>query len=274
MTKSHPNIQQYFERIEYKGSATPTIDTLLAVHKAHVLAVPFENLDVQMGRAVSTEIDSAFEKIVLRNRGGWCYEQNGVFGWALAEIGFEVTRIAASVMRQQTGEASKASHLCLLVKVPDSPQRFLADVGFGGSMTAPIPLASGCHEQTPFELQLEETDDGYWRFSEDSGDGRFGYDFQAESASEAQLTEKCDALQSDPKSSFVLNLVAQRRFTDHHRVLRGRVLSTVTATGTESVELQSAAELVSTLSDVFRLQLPDAADLWQKVSARHRALFG
>jgi len=273
MQKNGPDIRQYLERIRYSGPTTPTMDTFRAIHAAHAVSVPFENIDVQLGRAVSTHVHVAFEKIVVRKRGGWCYEQNGLFGWALAEVGFDVARIAASVMRQQTGEVSRASHLCLVVNAPGLKHPFLADVGFGGSMIAPIPLIEARHLQAPFELALEKTADGYWRFSEDSGEGRFGYDFQAVKARESQLKQKCDYLQSDPASTFVLNLVAQRRFPDCHRVLRGRVLSTVAATGIESFELQSATELVSILKGEFLLDVPGVGDLWPKIVARHRELF-
>ena len=117
-------------------------------------AVPFENLDVQLQRPVSTSVEAAYEKIVVDRRGGWCYEQNGLFGWVLNEIGFSVTRVAASVMRDES-KASAANHLCLLVKLSDSNRKYLVDVGFGGSLLRPIELKEGHHEQPPFKLGLE-----------------------------------------------------------------------------------------------------------------------
>ena len=140
-------LQPYLDRIEYGGPVEPNVDTLAALQEAHVCSVPFENLDVQLGRSLTTRIEDAYEKIVASNRGGWCYEQNGLFGWALSKIGFNVTRIAASVMREQKGAASEASHLCLLVESPESKTRYLADVGFGGSMIRPIALQEAQHDQ-------------------------------------------------------------------------------------------------------------------------------
>jgi N-hydroxyarylamine O-acetyltransferase len=273
MKIGNAKLRQYFERIDYGGPATPSQATLQAVHAAHVFSVPFENIDVQLGRAVRIDIADAFQKIVVTRRGGWCYEQNGLFGWALTCIGFDVTRIAAAVMRQDVGDASRASHLCLLVKVPESGQVFLADVGFGGSMIEPIPLLVAEHCQAPFKLRLEETDDGFWRFSEAAGDNIFGYDFVVEPACEGRLAAKCNLLQSDPDSTFVLNLVAQRRLQDSHRTIRGKVLTTVTRSGTESLQLRSAQELVTTLRQEFQLDVPGVADLWSGIMARHRELF-
>ena len=79
------NLQRYLDRIEYSGSIQPNLSILIALHEAHVFSVPFENLDVQLGKSLSICIEDAYEKIVNNTRGGWCYEQNGLFGWVLTE---------------------------------------------------------------------------------------------------------------------------------------------------------------------------------------------
>ncbi len=267
-------LQHYLDRINYEGSLEPGFATLAALQEAHVCCVPFENLDVQLGRPLSTSIDEAYKKIVVNSRGGWCYEQNGLFGWALSEIGFDVRRIAASVMRKQKGVESEASHLCLLVQSPESNTKYLADVGFGGSMIKPIALEAAQHHQPPFKLGLEQLDDGYWRFSESLGDGKFTFDFLDEPARESLLTRKCANLQSDPASSFVLNLAAQLRTRDEHFVLRGRVFTVARPGTTESKTLDSSEELVSVLRNEFRLDVREVADLWPRITARHEELFG
>ena len=267
-------LQHYLDRIDYEGSLEPTFATLATLQEAHVCSVPFENLDVQLGRPLSTNIQEAYEKIVVNMRGGWCYEQAGLFGWALSEIGFDVRRIAASVMRQQKGAESEASHLCLLVQSPESNTKYLADVGFGGSMIKPIVLEAAQHDQPPFKLGLEKLDDGYWRFWESMGDGKFTFDFLDESARESSLAEKCANLQSDPASSFVLNLVAQLRARDQHFVLRGRVFTVAGPGASETRMLNSPEELVSVLTSEFHLAVHEVADLWPRITARHEELFG
>lgn len=263
------HVQPYLDRIRYRGDVRPDHAALVALQQAHICAVPFENLDVQLGRPVTLAAEDAYEKIVVNNRGGWCYEQNGLFAWALAEIGFEVTRVAGAVMRQDRGDASMANHLCLLVNVPGSTARFLVDVGFGGSMIKPLPLAESEHSQPPFHLGLEKVADGYWRFWEDLGDGKFSFDFVAETADETALQEKCVSLQSNPESSFVLNLVAQLRSREQHKVLRGRVLRIASASGVKTQTLSSSDAVVAALRNHFGLDLPEVADLWPKIAARH-----
>lgn len=265
-------LKEYLKRIAYDGDIAPSSGVLEALLAHHVQSVPFENLDVQLGASLTTDPATAYKKIVLNGRGGWCYEQNGLFGWALSEIGFDVTRIAAAVMRVERGDVAHANHLCLLVKPADVDQTFLADVGFGGSMIAPIPLAESDHQQAPFRMGLHRTEDGHWRFWEDLGKGEFSFDFQTETADEDALSDKCDFLQSDSSSGFVQNLVAQIRLPDQHKTLRGKVFSLATSSDIETTILSSADELLAVLRDEFHLDVPAVRDLWPRIEKRHTEL--
>ena len=268
------NLPSYLRRIGFEAGVGPSPETLAILLRCHVLSIPFENLDVQLGVPVTNDIDAAFEKIVGRGRGGWCYEQNGLFGWALSEIGFDVTRVAASVRRNQPNASGPANHLCLLVRLPNHPETvYLADVGFGGSMIKPIRLEASQHEQAPFRIVLQQLDDGHWRFAEDSAAGGVSYDFLAESGNESAMSERCKRLQTDADSSFVLNLVVQQRLPEAHVALRGRVLTINTASGKETRLLHTRDDLAETLRKAFRLDVPEAADLWDRIVQRHAVLF-
>jgi N-hydroxyarylamine O-acetyltransferase len=265
-------LQDYLKRISYGGDVAPSLSVLDALLAHHVQSVPFENLDVQLGDKLTTDPAAAYKKIVETNRGGWCYEQNGLFGWALSEIGFDVTRVAAAVMRAERGAVANANHLCLLVRTADTDQTFLVDVGFGGSMIAPIPLADSEHQQTPFRIGLRRTRDDHWRFWEDLGKGEFSFDFLPEAADEDALSDKCDFLQTDPSSGFVQNLVAQLRLPDRHKTLRGKVFSLATSSGIDTKTLDSADELLLVLRDEFQLDVPAVRDLWPRIEERHAEL--
>ena len=264
-------LSAYFDRIGYSGPTTPDFATLDAVMRAHIAAVPFENLDVQLENPVTTDLPAIFAKLVGRRRGGWCYENNGLLGWALGELGFAVRRISAGVMRSVRGDAALGNHLALVVTVEGRP--WLVDVGFGGTLAAPIPLAAGMHAQPPFSVGLTEAD-GYWRFEERYADGDpFSFDFLADPADEALFVRQCDALQSAPDSIFVQNLVVQQRQGDTHLTLRGRVLMERGPESESKHLIASADEFVATLADRFKLEVPGAASLWSKVCARHAELF-
>ena len=112
-------LSAYLDRIGFEGRPVPDRATLEAVQRLHLLAIPYENLDVQLGRPLTTSPAAAVDKLVTRRRGGWCYEMNGVLGWALAEIGFRVTRLTGAVMRSMAGDANIGNHLVLRVDLED-----------------------------------------------------------------------------------------------------------------------------------------------------------
>ena len=136
--------QTYLARIGYEGSVNPSVETLRLLHRAHVLTVPFENLDIHLGRSISLDPSALFRKIVLSRRGGYCFELNGLFALLLEQLGFSVTRLAARVLYGAEG-VSPRSHQLLLVQIGES--QWMADVGFGGNaLREPFLLAIG-HEQ-------------------------------------------------------------------------------------------------------------------------------
>ena len=92
-------ISDYLQRVGYAGSRQPTAETLRKLHRAHMLSVPFENLDISLGRKIICEEEAFLRKIVERRRGGFCYELNGAFAALLRELGFKVTLLSARVPR-------------------------------------------------------------------------------------------------------------------------------------------------------------------------------
>lgn len=127
----------YLRRINYKGTVTPNAETLRDLHLAHLLAVPFENLSRSHGPSVALETEQLFDKIVVRRRGGFCYELNGLFAELLKSLGFQVSMLAARVLRTDGGYGPDFDHLVLLVQCE---QRWIADVGFGDAFRLPLLL--------------------------------------------------------------------------------------------------------------------------------------
>lgn len=264
-------LEAYLARIGFSDTPCCDLETLDRIIGAHVQAIAFENIDVQMGRRLTIDPAAAFAKLVEAGRGGWCYEHNGVLGAALAAIGFDVTRMSAGVMRQVREDAAMGTHLCLLVEC-EGPR--VVDAGFGSWLAASVPLQQGAWVQPPLPVSLATIEDGYWRLSVGLGDSAMSYDFRTQAAEEDQLSALCDWQCSDPASVFVHNLAVQRRDDERYLALRGKVLSEVTAQGEVRRELASDGELVALLRDVFGLNVPEAASLWPAICARHDALFG
>jgi N-hydroxyarylamine O-acetyltransferase len=265
------DLQAYLDRIGYSGPVAPDLATLKALHRAHLKAIPYENLDVQLGRPVTIDPADAYAKIVTRRRGGWCYEMNGLFGWALGQIGFSVMRMAGAANRELLGDLLIGNHLVLLVDF-GAEGRWIADVGFGDGSIDPFPLAEWAQPIEGFPFRLSKLDETWWRFHNHPHGGAKSFDFQVEPADPALLAGRCDWLHYAPESGFVQNLVAQRFRDGTILQLRGRVLRQVTPDGVTQRVLDTADELVAVLKDDFTLDVPEAAELWPKVLARHEAV--
>lgn len=135
------SIERYFERIRYGGSATPDEAVLAALHLAHAQAIPFENLDIHLGKAIGSDVSGLFTKMVLNRRGGYCFEQNGLFGAMLERLGFR-TRHALGRVTFGAQVPRPRGHLLNLVEI--GSRRWIADVGFGGyGLLEPVPFEPG-----------------------------------------------------------------------------------------------------------------------------------
>lgn len=261
-----PKLAAYLRRIGYSGPLDPSLKTLRALHRAHLLAISYENLDVQLGVPLSLDPAAMFEKIVERKRGGWCYEMNGLFAWALRELRFDISLLGAAVGREQRGDAAAMNHLAILVHL-DKP--YLADVGFGNGFIAPLPLAEGSHSDGRFDFRLQQIDGDWWRFTNRPGSGDT-FDFQLTPYELNAFEEKNRWLQSADDSYFVQNLVCHR-FTDEGVVtLRGAVLTTLTSTETREEIAQTRDQLAAILRQHFELRPESIDDIWERVAARHK----
>ena len=266
------DVDAYLRRIGMCEPPFPNLGGLRALHRAHLLAIPFENLSVQLGHRVTTEIGPIFEKIVEKRRGGWCYEMNGLFGWALQQLGFDVTRTAAGVMREAGGDTTIGNHLTLQIHLREGP--YLADVGFGDGPLEPFPIRAGEFSDGRFAFALSQPEPGWWRLHNHPHGGANSFDFRIAPADESLLASKCAHLQTSEMSPFVQNLVCQRYTPEGFVTLRGRVLRRLTSDGSEDRLLDSADELLASLRNHLGLDVPESASLWPKIVARHKALFG
>jgi N-hydroxyarylamine O-acetyltransferase len=262
------NLAAYLHRIRFEQPVSADLPGLRALHRAHLHNISYENLDVLLGRRSDLDIERIYRKIVDERRGGWCYEMNGLFGWALAEAGFDVTRLVGGVMASLAGEASMGSHLVLRVQL-DEP--YLADVGLGDGLLEPIPIRAGEHQQRERAFRLEEVEDDRWRFHNHEGCPPPNFDFGLE-PDEKRLANVCEKLRSDPNSMFMQNLMCIRADpaggTKH---LVGRVLALPRK---QKRILPDAEAFLDTLERHFELSDPEFAELWPKVCARHEEMFG
>jgi N-hydroxyarylamine O-acetyltransferase len=265
------HLSAYLSRIGYDGPLACDLDTLFALHRAHLLAIPYEDIDVQLGRRLTVDPAEAFDKLVTRRRGGWCYEMNSLFAWALGEIGFDIARMAGEVMREERNPGAIGGHMVLRVQVDGRP--WIADVGFGNGLRAPIPFLEGDYPQGDVTFRLERMQGGWWRFHNHATASAAYCDFLDEVADISVFATACERQQDSPTSVFVQNLICQQLGPKGVTLLLGRVLRRAGAQPHEVTILDSAEALVATLRSEFGVDLPQAAQLWPKICARHEALF-
>jgi N-hydroxyarylamine O-acetyltransferase len=248
-----PRVAEYCERIGYTGPLDPTLDTLRALHLAHMYSVPFENLDIHLGREIVLDTDRIFDKIVRRRRGGFCYELNGLFAWLLGEIGFDVALISARAAGEGGAFGPEFDHMALLVRL-DSV--WLADVGFGDSALDPLLFEEGVEQESGgARYRIERAEDGWVMAQSKGGEWEAQHRFTTTARGLDEFAGMCVYHQTSPDSHFTKKRVCSLATPE------GRVSLTsdrlIVTRGGEKTErpVTDEAERAALLSELFGVDL-------------------
>jgi N-hydroxyarylamine O-acetyltransferase len=178
-----------------------------------LLSIPFENLDIGLNQPIQLSEKALWDKIILRKRGGFCYELNGLFARFLKQIGFDVAYLNARVFNPKGKLGIDFDHLALLVKIPQEPTCWLADVGFGDSFTEPLSFEMGNEQvQGLRSYRLEQTTEGYitWQKNYDgTWERQYFFDLQPHNFPD-EYEAACLYHQTSPKSSFTRASIISR----------------------------------------------------------------
>ncbi|MEU4209085.1 arylamine N-acetyltransferase [Streptomyces sp. NPDC026206] len=251
------DLDAYLARIGFEGTFRPDLETLRAVHRSHVAAIPFENLEVILGRPVLLDIKALQDKMVTRRRGGYCYEQNSLLAAALERMGFSVSGLGARV-RASSETLRPVTHMALSVEA-DS-EEWLCDVGFGGEgLMEPLPLRDGA-----------EAGQGEWRFGmgrEEKGvrvlrtlrsDGWADlYAIGPEDRFPVDYVLMNHFTSTHPRSPFVSRPVVQQAQPALRRTLVGSMLTNVRPDGSMEQRKVGEGELTEVLRSEFRIELDE-----------------
>ncbi|WP_375381706.1 arylamine N-acetyltransferase [uncultured Sphingomonas sp.] len=215
------DLDAYLARIDMPVRPTPDAAGLTRLQHQHRLSVPFENLDVRLGRPIAIDSATVFAKIVGERRGGYCFEQNRLFLDALAALGFAARPLLARVWLgvPEDGPAPPLTHTFSLVEVEG--QDWIADAGFGGSYTPPMPLVDGAQAEAPdgARFRLEAVNAAGWMLWRDgpaattdgrgTGEGwRRQYGFTLAPVEEADLAMGNHWASTAPGTRFVTHSIA------------------------------------------------------------------
>ena len=252
------DLDAYLRRIRYDGPLTVDVGTLAALQRAHLLAVPFENLDIGWGVPITIDLARHYAKIVERRRGGFCYEQNHLFAWALAQIGFTVGPLGAGVWATRDGVESFGDPCSHLLTRVDLDESWIADVGFGENFRAPLRLVDGLvQEQPPNAYRVDRTlveGEEMWTTASRDRDGAWapGYRFANVVRPMSDFERMCRFHQTSPQSPFMQKRVCSLATEDGRITLSGNEWIETTRDGSRRVTpIADEAEAERLLAERF-----------------------
>jgi N-hydroxyarylamine O-acetyltransferase len=251
------DLDAYLHRIGHATEVAPTAESLAALHRAHVASIPFENLDIVLGRGIAVDLDSVQEKLVGRRRGGYCYEHGVLFAAALERLGFGVERMLARVGGEQLERPRAKTHMT--VRAHADGASWLADVGFGSGLLRPLPFdGSGPQAQGGWTFELSATGPSSWALRERlRGEWVTHYGFAEQRLHAADVVMANHFTATFHRSPFVGKIVAARRDEDALRRLVGHTFTLERPDGSVEEREVDDAQLADLLRGVFAIPLSD-----------------
>jgi N-hydroxyarylamine O-acetyltransferase len=247
-----PAVTAYLDRLG--AERPPVLDgtALRVLHRAHLLAVPFENLSIHLAEPISLAEDDLTDKIVTRRRGGFCYELNGAFAALLQALGAQVVRVAARVYGDG-GPGPPFDHLALVVRPADGSGPWLADVGFGSHSTYPLHYDRRDEQDDPGgRFQLADTPDGDVNVLRD---GQPQYRIERRERSLADFTPTCWWQQTSPESHFTRSTICSRLTEDGRISISGRTLIRTSGGSRTEQQLPADRAVLAAYRDHFGIAL-------------------
>jgi len=255
------DIAAYLHRLNYSGPQAPTFETLCALHRAHLLSVPFENLSIGWGEPIVLTDEALFGKIVRRRRGGFCYELNGLFAGLLKALGFTVTMLEAGVASPSGGFGPPFDHMTLMVELRE---RWLADVGFGDGFMEPLRLNDRREQLHGTRGHLfRESADGLLLLQRDHASDAWNaqYRFRLVPSQLADYVPMCRYHQTSPESIFTQRRICSLATTDGRVTLSDtRLLVTKGDTRVER-EVATPEDYAKVLRECFGIEAPAVGSL-------------
>ena len=250
------DLDAYLRRIGYSGDLQPTRAVLEALHLAHATHIPFENLDVLLKRPIRLDLASLQAKLVSAGRGGYCYEQNGLFAAVLRELGFAVTPLAARV-RYRVTLALPRTHMTLLVQAGGAS--FLADVGFGSAgLLLPVSFGSEAQAQQfawSYRIVAQDSLRVLQMMKESSWTDLYAFSLEPQEQADYEMANYY--VSTHPASRLVHTLTVQKITPEARYTLRDREYTEDRGTDVTTRELTGAEDFEALLTQTFGLRVPE-----------------
>jgi len=268
MTIDSIDIDSYLERIGYDGpdSAPPTLETLRRLQLCHACSIPFENLDVLLGRPIDLSTQGIYEKLISSNRGGYCFEQNGLMLKVLERLGYEAIGLSARVIFSAINGAMPArTHLFTRVMLDGVP--WLVDVGVGGfTPSEPLRMDTQCPQETLHDTRRiirseEPSPDGFghWFHQVLIGDEwKSVYEFTGEQMLGIDREVGNWWTSASPESTFRDKIMVAMATSDgsRHSLATRKYTHRLNGEPIESIEIETSKQLLDLLDQRFGLRFP------------------
>lgn len=249
------NQQKYLERINYAGDVKPSLEVLQKLQKTHLLNVPFENLDIHYGLPITLDINKIYEKVVLKRRGGFCYELNGLYYELLTAIGFDAKMVSARVYDEKKGYGQEYDHLSVVVNLEGV--EYLTDVGFGEFMFAPLKIGlNEIQHDERGDFMIDMADQEYFRVNKMSnGKATPEFIFKKDLRKFAEFSGMCIYHQSSPDSHFTQRKLISIPTEKGRITLTTEKLKITENQYTEELALQDEVSFRNKLRNYFKIDL-------------------
>ena len=196
------NKNEYLRRIGIEKEIEPAADNLKLLQRAHLLRVPFENLDIHWQRLIELDKAKFYAKVIGENRGGFCYELNSLFYELLAALGFESTMLSAKVARGDGTFGAEYDHMAILTEIKD--KKYLVDVGFGDFTAEPLEFVLDVEQKDKNGVfVIRKHDENYYEVAKKDGDAwKSEYIFTTAPRELNEYAPMCLYQQTSPESHF------------------------------------------------------------------------
>ena len=251
------DLDAYLDRIQWGGAVRQDLDTLSGLLRAHMCSIPFENLDVLLGRPIRLDLQGIQDKLVRASRGGYCFEHATLFAAALEALGFKPARHTGRVVVFVPRTAAPRTHMFLTV--PVSEGTFVVDPGFGSlAPRVPVPLVEGQQARIGEETHWMVRDGRYWVLHAQVGTNPVqAWASTAEEEFPVDFEMGNHYTSTHPASPFV-HRIMMRALTDDGRVtVANRDVTFWHGTTPETEQLADRAALRALLVDRFGFDLPE-----------------
>lgn len=222
------------------------------------MSIPFEGLDVQLNTKIELNLNKIYDKIVVNERGGICYELNYLFYWLLTEIGFKTQMVSSRIYDNGTF-GPPYDHMSLIVHLDDL---WLVDVGYGDLFIEPLLIHPDKVQEDYFKnYKITPVDNGELMVTESLKTTtvfKKKYVFDLNPRAIHEFTDQCHYKQYSPDSFFVKNLICTLPTSQGRKTLFNNGLKIKNNQEVNQRRIEHPTDLISVLKEEFGIYLSAA----------------